>query len=39
VLTLIAMAIAVGLLGVTAAWMLSKLISLASNLAYYGRWT
>jgi H+/Cl- antiporter ClcA len=39
VLTLVAMAIAVGLLGVTAAWMLSKVISLASNLAYYGRWT
>jgi CIC family chloride channel protein len=39
VLTLVAMAIAVGLLGVASAWVLSKLITLSCNLAYYGRWT
>jgi len=39
VLTLIAMSVVVGLAGVTAAWVLGKLIVVASNLAYFGRWT
>jgi H+/Cl- antiporter ClcA/CBS domain-containing protein len=39
VLLLIAMAVVVGLLGTAAAWALTKLIALASNVAYYGLWT
>ena len=39
VLIVIAMAVVVGLFGVTAAWLLSKLIALASNIAYFGLWT
>jgi H+/Cl- antiporter ClcA/CBS domain-containing protein len=39
VLVVIAMAVVVGLFGVTAAWALSKLIVLATNVAYFGSWT
>lgn len=39
VLLLVVMAAFVGLLGVMAASLLSKLIALASNVAYFGRWS
>lgn len=39
VLVVIAMAVVVGLFGVTAAWALSKLIVFATNVAYFGSWT
>ena len=39
VLVVIAMSVVVGLGGVLAAWALSKLITLASNLAWFGLWT
>ena len=37
ILLLAAMAVAVGCLGAGAAWVLSHLITVVSNLAYYGR--
>ena len=39
VLLLVVMAIVVGSLGTLAAWALSKLIALASNIAYFGHWS
>ncbi|HEX6637607.1 MAG TPA: chloride channel protein [Steroidobacteraceae bacterium] len=39
VLVVIAMSVVVGFAGVTAAWLLSKLIVLTTNVAYFGRWT
>jgi H+/Cl- antiporter ClcA/CBS domain-containing protein len=39
VLIVIAMSVVVGVFGVSAAWLLNKLIVLASNAAYFGRWT
>ncbi len=39
VLLLIVMAIVVGAFGAAAAWLLVKLIALATNLSYYGDWS
>jgi H+/Cl- antiporter ClcA/CBS domain-containing protein len=39
VLIVIAMAAVVGLAGVSAAWLLGKLIVVATNVAYFGLWT
>ncbi|HET9863639.1 MAG TPA: chloride channel protein [Steroidobacteraceae bacterium] len=39
VLVVIAMSVVVGLFGVSAAWLLNKLIVLVSNAAYFGRWS
>ncbi len=39
VLVVIAMSVVVGLFGVGAAWLLSKSITLLSNLAYFGLWS
>src|SRR5690242_10092878 len=39
ILLLIAMAVIVGCLGAAAAWVLSHLITVVTNLAYYGRLT
>jgi hypothetical protein len=38
-LILAAMALVVGSAGACAAWTLTRLIALATNLAYYGRWS
>ena len=39
VLVVIAMSVVVGVAGVTAAWLLGKLIILASNIAWFGHWS
>jgi len=39
ILIVVALSVVVGAFGVGAAWLLSKLIVVASNLAYFGRWS